>query len=50
MIKKAGLDIDLSLDRKKALKDTDFVITQLRVGLLDEMLEVHKKYLPQFNV
>lgn len=37
MIKKAGLPIDvhLTLDRRAALKDADFVTTQLRVGLLD---------------
>lgn len=37
MIKKAGLPIDvhLTLDRKAALKDADFVTTQFRVGLLD---------------
>lgn len=37
MIKKAGLPIDvhLTLDRKQALKDADFVTTQFRVGLLD---------------
>ena len=37
MVKAAGLDwtISLSLDRKTALKDADYVTTQLRVGLLD---------------
>jgi 6-phospho-beta-glucosidase len=37
MIEKAGLPIDvhLTLDRKAALKDADFVTTQFRVGLLD---------------
>jgi 6-phospho-beta-glucosidase len=37
MVKKAGvpIDINLTLDRKKALKDADFVTTQFRVGLLD---------------
>ncbi|WP_440897653.1 6-phospho-beta-glucosidase [Amphibacillus sp. Q70] len=37
MIKKADLPIDvhLTLDRKAALKDADFVTTQFRVGLLD---------------
>ncbi|NBJ69550.1 MULTISPECIES: 6-phospho-beta-glucosidase [Clostridia] len=36
MIKKAGLPIDvhLTLDRKAALKNADFVTTQFRVGLL----------------
>jgi len=37
MVKKANLPIDvhLTLDRKAALKDADFVTTQFRVGLLD---------------
>lgn len=37
MIEKAGLPIDvhLTLDRRAALKDADFVTTQFRVGLLD---------------
>ncbi len=37
MVKKAGLDIQIhaTLDRKKALKDADFVLTQLRVGGLE---------------
>ncbi|MCM3740955.1 6-phospho-beta-glucosidase [Oceanobacillus luteolus] len=37
MIEKAGLPIDihLTLDRKAALKDADFVTTQFRVGLLN---------------
>lgn len=37
MIEKAGLDctVHLTLDRREALKDADFVTTQLRVGLLD---------------
>ena len=37
MVKKAGLDwkIHLTLDRRTALKDADYVTTQLRVGLLD---------------
>jgi 6-phospho-beta-glucosidase len=37
MIEKAGLPIHvhLTLDRKAALKDADFVTTQFRVGLLD---------------
>lgn len=36
MIQKAGLPIDvhLTLDRRKALKDADFVTTQIRVGQL----------------
>ena len=37
MVKAAGLDwkVNLSLDRREALKDADFVTTQFRVGLLD---------------
>ena len=37
MVKSAGLDweIHLTLDRKEALKNADFVTTQFRVGLLD---------------
>ncbi|WP_339226135.1 6-phospho-beta-glucosidase [Oceanobacillus sp. FSL K6-2867] len=37
MIEKAGLPIDvhLTLDRRAALKNADFVTTQFRVGLLD---------------
>ncbi len=37
MIKAAGLDwrVHLTLDRRKALKDADFVSTQFRVGLLE---------------
>lgn len=37
MVEKAGLPIDihLTLDRKAALKDADFVTTQFRVGLLN---------------
>lgn len=37
MVEKAGipLEIHLSLDRRSALKDADFVTTQFRVGLLD---------------
>lgn len=36
MVKKAGLPIEvhLTLDRREALKDADFVTTQFRVGLL----------------
>ena len=36
MVEKAGvpMEIHLTLDRKEALKDADFVTTQLRVGLL----------------
>ena len=37
MVNKAGLPIKIhsTLDRRQALKDADFVTTQLRVGLLD---------------
>ncbi|WP_366163102.1 6-phospho-beta-glucosidase [Bacillus infantis] len=37
MVQKAGLPIEvhLTLDRKEALKDANFVTTQFRVGLLD---------------
>ncbi|WP_353854226.1 6-phospho-beta-glucosidase [Bacillus sp. Bos-x628] len=37
MVEKAGLPIDvhLTFDRRAALKDADFVTTQLRVGLLE---------------
>lgn len=37
MIEKAGLDINLHLtfDRREAIKDADFVTTQMRVGMLD---------------
>jgi len=37
MVEIAGLDIDihLTLNRREALKDADFVTTQFRVGLLD---------------
>ncbi|MDC2866146.1 6-phospho-beta-glucosidase [Bacillus sp. BP-3] len=37
MVKKAGvpIDIHLTLDRREALKDADFVTTQFRVGLLE---------------
>ncbi|MGC4377481.1 6-phospho-beta-glucosidase [Fictibacillus sp. Mic-4] len=37
MVEKAGvpIDIHLTLDRKAALKDADYVTTQLRVGLLE---------------
>lgn len=44
MVKKAGLPIDihLTLDRKEALKDADFVTTQFRVGLLDARIKDEK--------
>jgi len=37
MVKAAGIDCEvyLTLDRREALKDADFVTTQFRVGLLD---------------
>lgn len=37
MVAAAGLDwqVHLTLDRRAALKDADFVTTQFRVGLLD---------------
>jgi 6-phospho-beta-glucosidase len=37
MVEKAGVSIDihLSLDRRQALQDADYVTTQFRVGLLD---------------
>ena len=37
MVKAAGLDwkVNLTLNRREALKDADFVTTQFRVGLLD---------------
>ncbi|MBS4201954.1 6-phospho-beta-glucosidase [Bacillus sp. FJAT-49732] len=37
MVEKAGVPIDVKLtfDRREAIKDADFVTTQLRVGLLD---------------
>lgn len=41
MIKAAGLDweVYLTLDRRAALKDADFVSTQFRVGLLDARIK-----------
>lgn len=41
MVKKAGIDmkIILTLDRREALKDADFVTTQIRVGLLDARIK-----------
>lgn len=41
MVAAAGLDwkITLTLDRRAALKDADFVTTQLRVGLLDARIK-----------
>lgn len=41
VVKKAGVDmeVNLTLDRREALKDADFVTTQLRVGLLDARIK-----------
>lgn len=41
MVKKAGvpIDIHLTLDRRLALKDADFVTTQIRVGGLDARIK-----------
>ena len=41
MVKAAGLDwkVNLTLDRRKALKGADFVSTQFRVGLLDARIK-----------
>ena len=41
MVKKAGIpmEIHLTLDRREALKDADFVTTQIRVGLLDARIK-----------
>lgn len=41
MIKKSGLPITLhtTLDRREALKDADFVTTQMRVGLLEARIK-----------
>ena len=41
MVEKAGvpMEIHLTLDRREALKDADFVTTQLRVGLLDARIK-----------
>lgn len=44
MVKKAGIDCEviLTLDRREALKDADFVTTQFRVGLLDARIRDEK--------
>jgi 6-phospho-beta-glucosidase len=44
MVEKAGADIEihLTLDRKEALKNADFVTTQFRVGLLDARIKDEK--------
>lgn len=54
MVEKAGvpMEIHLTLDRKEALKDADFVTTQLRVGLLkarakDERIPLSHGFLGQ---
>ncbi|EQK44548.1 6-phospho-beta-glucosidase [[Clostridium] bifermentans ATCC 638] len=41
MVKKAGIDMEihLTLDRREALKNADFVTTQLRVGLLEARIK-----------
>ncbi|MGO1041921.1 6-phospho-beta-glucosidase [Clostridioides difficile] len=41
MVKKSGLPIkiNLTLDRRKALENADFVTTQMRVGLLDARIK-----------
>ncbi len=41
MVKKANIDmtVHLTLDRREALKDADFVTTQLRVGLLEARIK-----------
>ncbi|SHK24146.1 6-phospho-beta-glucosidase [Anaerobranca californiensis DSM 14826] len=41
MVEEAGLDweVHLTLNRKEALKDADFVTTQFRVGLLDARIK-----------
>ena len=44
MVKAAGIDceVHLTLDRREALKDADFVTTQFRVGLLDARIKDEK--------
>ncbi|GAB6086727.1 6-phospho-beta-glucosidase [Alkaliphilus crotonatoxidans] len=44
MVKEAGIDctVHLTLDRRKALKDADFVTTQFRVGLLEARIRDEK--------
>ena len=44
MVKAAGIDckVHLTLDRRKALKNADFVTTQFRVGLLDARIKDEK--------
>ena len=44
MVKAAGIEceVHLTLDRRKAIKDADFVTTQFRVGLLDARIKDEK--------
>ncbi|WML34841.1 6-phospho-beta-glucosidase [Clostridium sp. OS1-26] len=44
MVEKSGVDIEihLTLDRREAIKDADFVTTQFRVGLLDARIRDEK--------
>lgn len=44
MVKEAGVDINihLTLDRREAIKDADFVTTQFRVGLLEARIRDEK--------
>ena len=44
MVEKAGVDINihLTLDRREAIKDADFVTTQFRVGFLDARIRDEK--------
>ena len=46
MVKKSGLPIEvhLTLDRREALKDADFVTTQLRVGLLEARAKMKQSH------
>lgn len=41
MVEKAGIpmEVHLTLDRREALKDADFVTTQMRIGLLDARIK-----------
>ncbi|ADQ13634.1 6-phospho-beta-glucosidase [Halanaerobium hydrogeniformans] len=44
MVEEAGIDMEihLTLDRREAIKDADFVTTQFRVGLLDARIRDEK--------
>jgi 6-phospho-beta-glucosidase len=44
MVEKAGVDINIhmTLDRREAIKNADFIITQFRVGLLDARIRDEK--------